>query len=112
MSNLPRHVLTAESPEVKRFLRAWHENGRARFERDCSSLVYDEYAPKHAVERRRYIALDRGTGGVFLLDRVTAELWTIKAYGKTNRFVGHLDEVTERYERANAEGRELQKGGA
>lgn len=78
-------VLTADSPEVRDFLDAWHESGRAGFVGSCPSLDYDGYDPKRAVDRKKYIALDRGTSGVYLVDKATGEVWTIAAYGRPNR---------------------------
>jgi hypothetical protein len=100
-------TLTATSPEILAFLRAWHENGRARFERDCGSLVYDEYAPKTAKERRKYIALDEGRSGRFLVDKATGVVFTIKAYGTTNRRIGTLAELTAQFDVGTASYREV-----
>jgi hypothetical protein len=86
-------MLEATSPKVQEFLRAWHESERARFERDAKSLVYDEYAPKIAKDRRKYIAADRGSGGVFLIEKATEAVFSIKAYGVPNRRVGTLDSM-------------------
>ena len=48
-------ALTADHPLLRACLAGWHEDGRARFERDCPSLDYDldAYA-KSAHERRKY----------------------------------------------------------
>lgn len=87
-------MLTADSPEIRDFLTAWHEAGRAEFERYHDRLVYDEYAPKVAKDRRKYLALNRGTGGVYLVDKATGAVYTIKAYGVPNRRIGTLADVT------------------
>jgi hypothetical protein len=96
-------MLTKDSPEVTRFLTAWHENGRARFERDYDALVYDDYAPKVAKQRKRFIALDRKDSGVFLVDRATHTLYSIKAYGVPNRALGQIEDVTRAYEQTTTD---------
>lgn len=35
-----------------------------------------------ATERRKYVAIDVGSSGRFLVDRATGDIWGIKAYGK------------------------------
>lgn len=94
--------LTADDPRVVAFLKAWHESGRADFERWHTNLVYDDYAPKTAKERRKYLALDRGTSGMFLVDRTTLEVYSIKAYGVPNRRLGTLEELTDSYRKERA----------
>ena len=89
--------VTIDDPRITAFLTAWHENGRASFERDCRNLVYDEYAPKRAKDRRKYIALDRGASGVFLVDKTTGDVFTIKGYGVPNHRIGTLESVTDEY---------------
>lgn len=39
----------------------------------------------HAKERRKYIALDCGTSGAFLMDKATGELYNIKSYGAADQ---------------------------
>jgi len=90
-------MLTAQSPEIRELLTAWHEAGRAAFERSYTSLQYDTYEPKTVKERRKYLALDRGTSGYFLVDRATGEVFSIKGYGVPNRRVGTVEELTAQY---------------
>lgn len=91
--------LTADHPMICEFLAGWHEAGRAEFERRCPSLDYDSYYAKTAHERRKYIALDEGStdgvhrSGVYLVDRATGEVWTIKGYGVPNRRLGTVTDV-------------------
>lgn len=99
-------MLSATDERVTTFLHAWHENGRANFERNYDRLVYDDYAPKVAKDRRKYIACDRGTfnaSGVYLIDRVTTEVYSIKAYGVPNRRLGLLADLTQRLQGAPQE---------
>jgi hypothetical protein len=102
----PALLLEADSPEVTAFLVAWHENGRASFERQSASLVYDEYKVKRAVTRSRWICLDVGPApyfsGVFVVDRATGHVYTIKAYGRPNRLIGTLRDLTAEYQAATA----------
>ena len=90
--------LTIDHPLIQQFLAGWHEDGRAGFERAYRNLDYDSDAyAKSAKERRKYIALDCGRGdfasGVYLVDRMTGEVYTIKAYGVPNRRIGHIEQV-------------------
>jgi len=90
-------LLTADSIEVRLFLLAWHENGRAGFERRAPYLDYDAHELKHAIERKRWICLDHGKSGAFVADRQTHEVYTIKAYGRPNRKIGTLESLTAEY---------------
>ena len=81
---------------IAEFLQLWHERDRAAFERSYPSLDYDSAAyAKTASRRRKYIALDHGTSGKFLLDRGTGLIWGIKAYGVRHpgKLLGHIDQV-------------------
>jgi hypothetical protein len=95
-------------PRVNEFLGLWHENGRRYFESSYSRLDYDsDTYSKFARDRRKYIALDQGTSGVFLVDKQTEEVYTISGYGRPNWRVGTLDELIARYRQANEENRML-----
>lgn len=84
---------SVDDPIILEALTVWHEAGRAEFKRRYPSLDYDspDYA-KTAKERRKYIALDRGTGGAFLVDKATGDVWTIKGYGVAGRRVMHISD--------------------
>ena len=92
-------TLTEEMQEkVNRFLTTWHEAERVQFERRYQNLNYDTYAPKTAKDRRKYVALDRGTSGVFLLCKKTGVVFSIKAYGVPNRKAANsIEELTEQH---------------
>jgi hypothetical protein len=102
--------LTATDPRITEFLRAWHESERADFERSYSKLVYDDYSAKTAKDRRRFIACDRGNAvnrsGVYLVDKATGEVYSIKAYGVPNRRLGTLEVLTARYTDTTPAGRQ------
>ena len=90
------------------FLTLWHENGREHFERYYTNLDYDSPAyAKTAKDRSKYIALDDGTSGAFLVEKLTGDVWTIKGYGRKNRRVGTLDELIAHYQDANEHNRQL-----
>ena len=102
--NEPKY--SADSPIVRRFLEVWHENGRREFENNYSNLDYDgEFYAKKAKDRKRFIALDRGSSGVFLVDRTTGEVYSIKAYGRPNRKLGQIERLVEYYELLNVANR-------
>ena len=100
-------ALHAQSPEIVDFLAAWHENGRASFTREYTNLDYDSFAPKVAKERTKFIACDAGTSGMFLVDRATGDVYSIKGYGRPNRKVGTVAGLTAAYRAATAGHREL-----
>jgi hypothetical protein len=39
----------------------------------------------HAIERSKYIALNCGTSGAFMVERATGEIYNIKAYGQIDK---------------------------
>ena len=84
--------------QIEKLLSDWHEAGRAYFENYYSNLVYDS-APylKTAKEKSKYICLDEGTSGAFILEKSTLTIYCIKSkYGVPNfkKPIGHLDTVT------------------
>lgn len=92
--------MTYDDPRIARLLTAWHEHDRAEFESwHHTNLVYDDYYPKWAKDRQRYIALDRGAKGMesgrYLVDKETELVYQIKAYGVPNKkkCLGTVDEV-------------------
>jgi hypothetical protein len=103
--------LTPDSPAVQDFLAAWHENERPGFERDHDRLHFDTYAPKVAKARTKYLALNRDTSGMFLADRVTGLVWSIKGYGVPNRPLGSLAALTRAYQAATLAGRTFSNPG-
>lgn len=80
--------------KINKLLQEWHESGRDSFERSYQRLDYDSptYC-KTAKERRKYVALDAGRSGAFLLDKETGSIYTIKAYGVPKRKIGHIDKL-------------------
>lgn len=88
--------LTADSPIIQEALTAWHEAGRADFERSYQNLDYDSpnYV-KIAKERKKYIALDRGGSGAFLVDKATGDVFVIKGYGVAGRRIMSITELVD-----------------
>ena len=87
--------LNADDPRIQAALVAWHEAERADFDRQYHNLNYDTYAPKFARPGKRWIKLNRGTSGVYLVDTTSPDLcvYSIKAYGVPNRLLGSLDSM-------------------
>lgn len=86
--------------KIDAFVEAWHENGRLFWNYEW--LDYDHNERKSIKDRRKYVALDCGTSGAFLVEKATGLVWSIKAYGVPNRIVGTLEELTEQYREATA----------
>lgn len=90
-------LTTEQQAQVEALLKEWHEAGRARFESECPSLNYDTYYPKTAKDRAKYVCLDEGTSGAFILDKSDLTIYCLKSkYGVPNfrKPVGKLGEVT------------------
>ncbi len=81
-------ITDATDPRIIDFLAAWHENGRASFEKSYPNLNYDRDYVKTAHNRRKYIGLDDGNSGSMMLEKTTGKVYGIKGYGQIHR--GHL----------------------
>lgn len=103
-----KKMFTAESQEIKDFLDAWHENNRSSFERRFRNLRYDDCERKTAKERRKYIALDEGTSGRFLVDKQTGVVCGIAAYGVPKYRLGHIGDLTREFHEATEHNRSLE----
>lgn len=79
--------MTQEQIEkVKRIVAEWHESGRASFERTFSNLKYDDPSYlKHYHEGAKYVRLDQGSSGYFMIEIATGNVYAIKAYGVPNK---------------------------
>ena len=88
--------IDAHDPRITRLLSEWHNAGRAAFEAAYPHLAYDEDQAKTATLRHKYIALDIGRSGAWLVDRTTEEVFNIKAYGTPDKQkrLGTLDTIT------------------
>ena len=88
---------SASDDRIQQLLHDWHESGRAAFEAQYKALKYDRERQKRATDRQKYIALDEGHSGAWLVDRATGDVYNIKSkYGvpdKSKR-LGHIDTVT------------------
>ena len=87
---------TIES-KVKALAKSWHEAGRELFKSMYPTVDYDStHRAKTVTVRRKYIAIDAGTSGAFLVDRETGLVYPVKAYGVPNkrRPIGHIDSVS------------------
>jgi hypothetical protein len=93
--------LTSEHPKIEQFLRLWHENGRAQFQRSSPSLNYDSQERKIARDRRQYILLNSGNDGMFLVQRSTQYVYQLDDHGSRGRFLNTLDALIEQYTMAN-----------
>ena len=84
-------------PRLEELLKEWHEAGRVAFEQRWPALDYDTYEGKRAVIKRKYVCLDEGISGVWLLERATGQIYHITAtYGVPDRrkHLGHVDTIT------------------
>jgi len=82
--------------KIENLLRDWHEAGRPYFKAHYPHSDYETYT-KRAVYKQKYIYLDEGTSGAFILEKSTGNIYRIKSkYGVPNRKkrVGHIDAIT------------------
>ena len=86
---------------VQELLESWHEAKRADFEAgyddpDTGHLIYERDYPKTSKERRKYICLDDGGSGAFMVDKDDLMIYGIKGYGVPHKGkrIGKLGEVT------------------
>jgi len=83
--------------KIEKLLTDWHEAGRASFEKNYHNLNYDTYTPKRMVVKAKYIYLDDGTSGAFILEKSTGNIYRIKSkYGVPNRkkLIGNIETIT------------------
>jgi hypothetical protein len=60
--------------EVFQFMPVLQEHRRVCWSDDCRSVT--------ASDRAKYIAIDTDGGGMFMIDKETGQVYTIKAYGR------------------------------
>jgi len=93
--------LSKDHRKIDQFLRLWHENGRAQFQRSAPSHNYDTEQRKIARDRRQYLLLSSGNDGVFLVQRSTQYVYQVDDYGRRGKFLNTLDALIELYTMAN-----------
>ena len=75
-----------QEARIKTILSQWHEAGRVEFERDYTNLDYDNPTySKHFHVGGKYIRLDKGTSGAFMIEIESGIVYEIKAYGVPNK---------------------------
>ena len=88
---------SATDDHIQALIQEWHEAGRRAFEAQYANLNYDSECGKRATNRQKYLALDEGNSGAWLVDRATGDVWRIKSkYGVPDKRkrLGHIDTVT------------------
>ena len=93
--------LTSDHPKIEQFLRLWHENERAQFQRSTPSHNYDTEQRKIARGRRQYLLLNSGNDGVFFVQRSTQYVYQVDDFGRRGKFLNTLDALIEEYTIAN-----------
>ena len=81
-------TLTVEqTTRIEEILKQWHEAGRPEFERRCPNLNYDGELThqKHYHIGGKYLRLDDGTSGAFMVEIESGIVYEIKAYGVPNK---------------------------
>lgn len=75
-------MLNANDQKVTLLLEAWHKNQELDF-RQChyTNITPDQ---KHVHEGSKYLRLDNGGSGHFMVNRQTEQVYSIKGYGVPN----------------------------
>ena len=90
-------MINANDIAIQNLLHDWHEAGRKYFQEQFENLDYDSQCyTKTVKERRKYLCLDDGTSGAFMVDRQTGEVFNIKGYGVPNKkkMIGYIQNLT------------------
>lgn len=93
-------MYTATHPTITALVTAWHEAGRASYATaypaSYATGVYDRTEVKRAKDRRKYVAMDDGSSGAFLVEKQTGEVYGIKGYGVPHlgKHYGHVEQLT------------------
>ena len=90
-------MYNADDKIITDLLVGWHCIERDLYRAEYPSLPdYDVAYAKTAKQRRKYICLDDGGSGAFVVDRQTGEIYRVKAYGAPNKkkLVGNIANIT------------------
>lgn len=100
-------MLNATDKKIQDLLDAWHENeATVGFpQRGLTNIVPDA---KHVHEGSKYLRLDNGGSGHFMVNRETEEVYSIKGYGVPNlkKPRGTVEFLTQFIKDMTAQGRE------
>ena len=76
----------------------WHAVAKADYHSRFPETVleYDRLYPHIVKEKQKYIYLDEGIVGAFILEKATGNIYRIKGYGVINRarVIGNLETIT------------------
>lgn len=86
----PNPAITTEAFTMSRLIEVldqWHEAQRIAQHSDRVDFNshFDEREEKHAHVGEKYVRLDVGTSGAWMLELFTGDIFGILAYGKVNR---------------------------
>lgn len=95
--------LTAESPEVQRFLKAWHESGRAGWLRQFPQDDYDRDCAKTAETGRESVVLRARGRAYWKVRRTTGAVYRVNGGPVRDELVGNVRSMAASYERVLAE---------
>lgn len=82
--------------EIARVLREWADDERPRFEKQYDNLKYDEWRLPIFKEKRDYVNLDMTrSGGAFMVEKSTGNVFCIKGYGTADRrkYLGRIQDI-------------------
>lgn len=102
-------MLNATDVKIEQLMKAWHENQtQVGNLKGLHEAVTSSYTKK-AIDRTKFIALNMGGSGHFLVDRKTEMVYSIKGYGIPNlkkprgtvefltEFIRHLTALGKEY---------------
>ena len=70
---------------INRVLAEWIASEGPEFDKQYPALRYAHRDLPHAVEKAKYINLDSGNSGAFMVEKSTGNVFGIKGYGQTDR---------------------------
>lgn len=95
--------LTTHSPEIRELVAQVTENRINDGKR--MGLTYPGWEKSHtahAVDRRKYIAIDVDGSGLMLVDKAEGVVYGIRGYGQRGDRIGDIQRVTAQFRSANA----------
>jgi hypothetical protein len=93
---MDNRMIKVMKAQVEKLLHNWHEAGRQNWNNWSNRPEnYDKDYNKSYYEREKYVCLDCGYTGQFLLDKDTGAIYLIMSYGVPNfkKQVGCIDGI-------------------
>lgn len=77
-------MLNATDTKITELLQAWHDNDKRYGGYKANPELADQFNAKHVVDGTKYLKLNSGSSGHFMVNRETEMVFSIKGYGTPN----------------------------